>query len=499
MSSPTQLGRYRLLSRLATGGMGEVYLARHDGPAGFAKTVVVKRILPFLASDLGFVEMFLNEARLAALLTHPNVVQIFELGSEGDEYFIAMEYVHGRSLHAVLERLSSRGERLTPALAARIGSQLLQGLHYAHQRRDEKGRPLGIVHRDVSPDNVLIGFEGSVKVADFGIARATGGRSGSGPAALKGKRAYVAPELLLGGEIDARTDVFMTGVLLYQAVTGRLPFPTPPPGSSPEIQWNSPPVSLRQIDPGIPEVLESILMRALAQAPSDRFDSAEQMSHALEHHLHESHQVVTSSNIASLLGDLFGAEASGAPEGVATVGPPATRQLTGVLSPEVEQPRSPTAAPAPRSRRAWMLWLGVGSVAAGTALWASVAPSELVSPPPAPRALPAPSSVVAAIPPAPKSVLSEAERKPEPATPKRRLVAARSAAARTGALSVRVNPWAEVFYKDRSLGISPVGPIEVPAGRVQLVLRNPELDVERTVTVEVEPGREKILKEDLLR
>ena len=364
MSSPTQLGRYRLISRLATGGMGEVYLARVDGPAGFAKTVVVKRILPFLASDLGFIELFLNEARLAALLTHPNVVQIFELGSEGDDYFLAMEYVHGRSLHAVLERLSERQQRLSPALAARIGSHLLQGLHYAHQRRDEHGRPLGIVHRDVSPDNVLIGFEGSVKVADFGIARATRSVGVPTPAARQGKRAYVAPELLLGGTVDARTDVFMTGVLLYQAVTGRLPFPPPTRDASAESQWEADPVPPTQLAPELPRELEAILLRALARAPSDRFDSAEQMSHALEHLLLDSHQMVTTSAVAELLAELFGAEAAQAPEGNVAVRVPATRQLTGVLAPAAE---SAGAAPpgARRSRVPWVTWLGLAGRGGG--------------------------------------------------------------------------------------------------------------------------------------
>ncbi|MGA9522091.1 MAG: serine/threonine-protein kinase, partial [Myxococcaceae bacterium] len=377
MSSPTQLGRYRLISRLAIGGMGEVYVARVDGPAGFAKTVVVKRILPYLASDLGFIEMFVNEARLAALLSHPNVVQIFELGSEGDEYFIAMEYVHGRSLHAVLERLSGRQQRLPPALAARIGSQLLQGLHYAHQRRDENGRPLGIVHRDVSPDNVLIGFEGSVKVADFGIARATHGVGAPSPAARQGKRAYVAPELLLGGPVDARTDVFMTGVLLYQSVTGCLPFPPPPPGAPAEAQWEAAPVPPTLLDPGLPRELEAILLRALAKAPSDRFDSAEQMSHALEHLLLDSHQVVTTSAVGELMAGLFGADAAESPEGNVAVGVPATRQLTGVLAPAAEETDAAPPPPPRRSLALWVTWLGMGGAAAIAALGIA-----LSSPPP---------------------------------------------------------------------------------------------------------------------
>src|SRR5205823_15041286 len=166
-----RLGKYRVIQLLATGGMGEVLLARHEGPAGFAKTVVVKKILRHLAHDQSFIDMFLNEARLAAQLTHPNIVQIFELGQEEDTWFIAMEYVHGRSLRVIKQQLLERKEVMAPWVAARLCSQALQGLHYAHTLTDERGKSLGVIHRDVSPDNVLVTFGGVVKLVDFGIAK----------------------------------------------------------------------------------------------------------------------------------------------------------------------------------------------------------------------------------------------------------------------------------------------------------------------------------------
>src|SRR6185436_9595514 len=158
------VGRYRLLKLLAKGGMGEVYLARQEGLKGFSKTVVVKKILASFAEDKQFSEMFVNEARLAALLTHPNIVQVFDLGEEEGGLYLAMEYVHGHSLRAIEQTLHKRGERMPPELAARISQMALLGLAHAHRAVNDSGRPLNLVHRDVSPDNILVGYDGSVKV-----------------------------------------------------------------------------------------------------------------------------------------------------------------------------------------------------------------------------------------------------------------------------------------------------------------------------------------------
>src|SRR5581483_4841164 len=171
--------------------MGEVFFARQEGPAGFQKPAVVKRVLANLAQDQKFTEMFLNEARLAALLQHANVVQIFELGESDGRYFIAMEYVHGRNLRTVRRKLRELEREFPPAQLARIVSQALLGLHYAHTRTDENGAPLGIIHRDMSPENVMVGFDGAVKVLDFGIAKAANAASFITQAGgMKGKFAY---------------------------------------------------------------------------------------------------------------------------------------------------------------------------------------------------------------------------------------------------------------------------------------------------------------------
>lgn len=280
-----RLSRYDVLGRLASGGMAEVWLARMKGVAGFEKLVVLKTILPELLDEPQFVTMFINEARLAALLAHPNCVQIFDLGEEGDVLFIAMEYVAGFTLSRVLQRARRQGVAVPEPVLARILMDACSGLDSAHRLKDREGRPLNLVHRDISPDNLLISFSGQVKVADFGIAKAAtpallGARTHAG--AVKGKHGYIAPEYLLGGEVDGRADLFALGVVLYRALTGVRPFVgdnqaaislavverTPPP-----------PVAL---NPSVNPALSAVAMKALEKDPARRFDSARALRQALE-------------------------------------------------------------------------------------------------------------------------------------------------------------------------------------------------------------------------
>lgn len=219
-------GRYELMELLARGGMAEVHRARALGAHGFAKPVVVKRILPELASNPGFVDMFVNEAKIAVSLSHANIVQVFDLDRDGETYFIVMEYVAGLDLGRVLERGLRSGARLPWPLVAFVGAEIAKALDYAHRRRDEDGRPLGIVHRDVSPQNVLLGWEGEVKLTDFGVAKARLAASEITDLGLvKGKYAYMAPEQAAAGPaVDARADLFSLGTILYEAFSGQNPF-----------------------------------------------------------------------------------------------------------------------------------------------------------------------------------------------------------------------------------------------------------------------------------
>ncbi len=203
----TPLGKYKLVKLIASGGMAEVYLARQAGAAGFEKLVCLKRILPHLARDKQFVDMFLNEARLAAQLDHPNIVSIFDLGEANGNYFIAMEFIDGPSLRAVHKRAAERNELLPIPEIVKIISMAAGGLQYAHDLTDAQGKPLGLVHRDISPDNILVHRNGSAKVVDFGIAKAANSSGATRTGTLKGKVAYMPPEQLRGEQLDRRTDV----------------------------------------------------------------------------------------------------------------------------------------------------------------------------------------------------------------------------------------------------------------------------------------------------
>ncbi len=283
-STASQFGKYVLQRKLAEGGMAEVFLAKQTGMEGFEKLVVVKRILPQLCSDDSFVKMFLNEARVAARLNHPNVVQIFDLGKLGDQYFIAMEYVHGEDLRAVIREATDADKRPSIGLACRIIADTLASLHYAHTRVGADGKPLGLVHRDVSPQNVLVTYEGSIKLVDFGIAKATRAVNAAQTQAglLKGKYAYMSPEQARGQPVDARADVFCVGVLLWELVTWQRLFKRPTEMSTLMAVAEEPIRAPRTVDASIPPELDRLIMKALARNADDRFASAQELRAALE-------------------------------------------------------------------------------------------------------------------------------------------------------------------------------------------------------------------------
>src|SRR5690349_8943239 len=214
-------GKYRLIAELGHGGMAEVFLAIASGPAGFNKLLVIKQIRDQLADDPEFLGMFLDEARLAARLNHPNIVQTNEVGNDGERYFMAMEYLDGRGLDHVRRRSKTAGFGLSPSMQLRIIADMLAGLDYAHKLTDFDGTPLNIVHRDVSPQNVFLTFSGHVKLLDFGIAKAANSSHETNAGVLKGKVSYMSPEQARGLKADARADLFSAGVMLWEALTGR--------------------------------------------------------------------------------------------------------------------------------------------------------------------------------------------------------------------------------------------------------------------------------------
>lgn len=220
-SVPHRVGRYEVVGLLATGGMAEILLGRLAGPSGFSRPVVIKRILPHLARDRRFRDMLIDEARVVARIAHPNVVAVSELGSEDGELFLVMEYLEGESLGSLMRRLFTRGETLDPALACHVIAETAAGLHAAHELTDAAGRPLELVHRDVTPQNVFVTYGGEIKLLDFGIAKAADRSTRTETGMVKGKFAYMSPEQCLGKPLDRRSDLFSLAILLYELTTGR--------------------------------------------------------------------------------------------------------------------------------------------------------------------------------------------------------------------------------------------------------------------------------------
>lgn len=287
-ASSNSLGKYRLIAELGRGGMAEVFLALAAGPGGFNKLVVLKRIRPHLAEDPDFLRMFLDEARLAARLNHPNIVQTNEIGNEADQYFMAMEYLEGQPLNRVRNRLKRQPDAFPLSMHLRTICDVLSGLHYAHELTDYDGTPLGVVHRDSSPHNTFITYTGQVKLMDFGIAKAMNSSAETRAGMLKGKVPYMAPEQARGERVDRRADLFSVGVMIWEALAGRRLWQDRPDVAV--LKWlvDEVPSALpspREFNPHVPAILDAICMRAVSPTPALRQATALELRHELEHAL----------------------------------------------------------------------------------------------------------------------------------------------------------------------------------------------------------------------
>lgn len=303
-----RIGKYKLVRKLAVGGMAELFLARATAMHGFEKLVVLKRILPQYAESEDFVRMFLTEAKLAAALHHPNIAQVYDIGEHGGVFF-TMEYVRGRDLRQLLRACHRQRHPLHLEHALHICSSVASGLHYAHTEIGLDGAPLRIVHRDVSPSNVLIAFDGTVKVVDFGIAKASTVESVTRSGTLKGKLPYMSPEQCQGDNIDHRSDQFSLGILLWELTTGRRLFASKSDFSTLQRVASAdvpPPTSFI---PSYPPELEAIVMQALALDPDDRFSNVGAFQLALETFAHQAHLLLSSSQLRALMTDLFAPDA----------------------------------------------------------------------------------------------------------------------------------------------------------------------------------------------
>ncbi|MBS2033080.1 MAG: serine/threonine protein kinase [Deltaproteobacteria bacterium] len=299
-------GRYQLLKKLATGGMAEIWLARQQGMEGFSKLLVIKRILPHLAENEEFINMFLDEARIAARLNHANVVQIFDLGAQGEHYFIAMEYLHGEDARRVWRQAERQSKPLPIALACRIVMDACAGLDYAHKKTDDAGKPLNIVHRDVSPQNIIVTFEGSVKVVDFGIAKAADQSSVTKSGVVKGKYSYMSPEQASGARnIDHRTDQFALGIVLYELVTGERLFKRGSDLETLRAVEKCQVMPPSQVNSRVPLTLDAVILRALQKDPDQRYKDCQAMQLALEDWLLQNRLPNSSAQLASFLAEIY--------------------------------------------------------------------------------------------------------------------------------------------------------------------------------------------------
>jgi TonB family protein len=345
---PVEFGQYTLLDRIALGGMAEVWKARRKGVEGFQKIVAIKKILPHLTDSPDFVTMFIDEAKLAAQLNHTNIIHIYDLGKIGDDFFIAMEYVDGKDLRSILNAARDKKLPMPMGLALSVGSRLGSALDYAHRKKDFEGKELGLVHRDVSPQNVLIGFEGDIKLCDFGIVKAVSKASKTQMGALKGKLQYMSPEQAWGRPVDARSDIFSLGALVFEMLTGQRLFTGESEMSVLDAVREGRVQAPRDLDPRIPLEVNALVLKALAKEPKDRFANAGDLHRELDAILGSMKPAPTQRDLALYMAKLFDVE----PRVAAVEAPPAPAPVPApapALKPEPAAAPAPAPAPAARA------------------------------------------------------------------------------------------------------------------------------------------------------
>jgi len=544
-------GKYQPFASLGEGGMAQVFLAVARGPMGFNKLVVLKRMRSQLAQDPGLVTMFLDEARLAARLGHPNVVHTYEVGEQAGLYFIAMEYLDGQPLNRVSAEARRQGRAVDPGVWVRIVCDALAGLHYAHELKDYDGSPLRVVHRDVSPHNVFVQYDGQVKVVDFGIAKAALSQTQTGVGVLKGKVAYMSPEQASGQKVDRRADVFAVGIVLWELVTGHKLFAHEYAATTLHKLLDEPTPRMSAVLPEIDHELDDLVARALERDPELRFQSALEMREALETWARARGGLVKQDDVGRLVSEVFAdvrdavqkqiqshmaavaADAENDPQG-----PTVSMRWheSGVL-PAIEVHHAPgrsgsavvrqapariSGNPATERRRRTVTLLVVGMLVGGLIAAAFIVP-RVVAPDGAggkgaagvaPGA--SPSSVTAPVVPASARVIpSEATpatpapaqglpgsataaspatpspaptQAPRPAVPPATVANTATAAPEPGFLSFDTYPWTRVSEGGRMLGETPLMRVSLSPGVHVLSLDNPDKGIHRTFTVTIKSG-----------
>ncbi|MDX1501162.1 MAG: protein kinase [Thermoanaerobaculia bacterium] len=391
-----RFGHYELGERIAVGGMAEIWTARMTSVEGFEKRVAIKKILPHLSDSGDFERMFVEEAKLAAGLNHENIIHIYDLGKVNEQYFIAMEYVEGRDLGAILAAARRRGERVPTGLAVLVGARLAAALDYAHRRPDAGGEANAVVHRDVSPRNVLVGRDGRIKLCDFGVAKMASSVASTQIGAIKGKIPYMSPEQAHGRAVDGRSDLFSLGAVLFEMATGRRLFSADSEISLLEAVRECRVRDPRELEPGLPDAFAEVILKALRRDPDERFASASEMQHQLEQILYGLRPTPGAEDLARYLEAVFSpAEAASEPAPAPrlaiqpltpppAVGPPEEREDEtaeetggGVFLPAA-------ASPGRNWLRLGLLALLVAALAALAFFWLDGSGTEPEAQPPAP-------------------------------------------------------------------------------------------------------------------
>jgi serine/threonine protein kinase len=323
-------GKYYLYERLAVGGMAEIFKAKMFGVDGFEKTMVVKQILPQYSRHREFIQMFIDEAKITVSLSHGNIVPVFELGEIEGIYYIAMECVDGKTLGEVMDAGLDSGRRLSIPHALYICAEMLAGLDFAHRKTDDDGRPLGIVHRDVSPQNILLSYDGAVKVVDFGIARAATKVHETQAGVIKGKFGYMSPEQAMGQDVDRRSDIFAAGILLYEMLTLERLFQGATDGVTLDRVKRADVPTPSRTNPQLPPKVDAIVFKALARRPEDRYQTAGEMRQAVIRYLYSLPDEASAETLSSYVRGLFAEELE-----------------ARKCQPPVAMPQQPPAQPAP--------------------------------------------------------------------------------------------------------------------------------------------------------
>jgi serine/threonine protein kinase len=347
MRKPMPFGNYLLLDRIAVGGMAEVFSAKSFGVEGFERILAIKRILPNMVEDEEFIGMFIDEARIAASLQHANIAHIYELGKHDETYYIAMEYVSGRDVRLIIDKFKKKGLALPFPMAAYILAKMAEGLDYAHTKKDQDGHPIGLIHRDISPQNVLVSYDGDVKIIDFGIAKATGRSQQTQAGILKGKFAYMSPEQVRGIAIDSRSDLYSAGVMLYEMVTGQKLFTGESDFSLLEKVRAGDVRAPREVNADIPEQLEQIILKALDKDRDARYQTGAELHDELMRFLFSGREIYSGKNLSLYMKDAFAEEYQKEQErirrwqetSVDSSVEFATQSATGNSSPGISNPR----------------------------------------------------------------------------------------------------------------------------------------------------------------